>query len=315
MRPAWLLAVLGAVLAAPAAAQNLPSLANQPPGPNYLSPGLVPDLAFGAYQRGYYKTAMAEALHRLELNSGDVAAMLLVGELYKEGLADKLDPAEAVKWFRKAADLGDPEGAFSLAIAYLAGEGVEESEQKALPLLKAAAAKGHPAALYQLGLQYMTGDAQDPAKALGLFQRAMDAGDIDAIYALGLMYKEGRGVEKDLAKAASLLRRAANLRLSAAEVDYAIILFRGEGVEADEEGAARYFLLAASANNPVAMNRLAHLYVEGRGVKADIVEAMKWHILARSAGERDEWLDNQLNRLSPRERVAVEEAIRKQLSN
>ena len=55
------------------------------------------------------------------------------------------------------------------------------------------------------------------------------------------------------------------------------------------------------------------MYVAGRGVAVNLVEAMKWHILARSAGERDEFLESQMNRLTPRERASVEESVRKQV--
>ena len=93
------------------------------------------------------------------------------------------------------------------------------------------------------------------------------------------------------------------------------MLFNGDGMEKDEAAAARYFLKAASTNNPVAQNRLARLLVVGRGTPRNMVEAMKWHLLARSAGLQDEWLDSQLANLSPRERVAVDDAVRKYVSS
>ena len=45
------------------------------------------DLAFGAYQRGLYVTAMQEAMNRLKTNSDDAPAMALLGELYRDGLS------------------------------------------------------------------------------------------------------------------------------------------------------------------------------------------------------------------------------------
>ena len=41
--------------------------------------GGAPDLAFAAYQRGYYTTAMQEAMKRIEADPGDAAAMTLIG--------------------------------------------------------------------------------------------------------------------------------------------------------------------------------------------------------------------------------------------
>jgi TPR repeat protein len=285
----------------------------QPPAPpqSYLSPGVQPDLAFGAFQRGYFFTALREAMKRLETDSKDGPAMTLVGQLYKDGLGVRRDQKEAIRWFKLGADAGDPQGAFSLALAYLRGQGVEESREAAIPWLEKAAAKDHSGAIYNLGMLAIDGDIQDFARANTMFARAAALGNMDAAYALGLLYKEGRGVPRDPALAAQWLRRAADEHIVAAEVDYAVMLFNGDGVEKDEAGAARYFLRAAATNNPVAANRIARLMVAGRGVPKNMIEAMKWHILARSAGVHDDWLDSQLATLNPRERVAVDDAVRK----
>ena len=45
-----------------------------------------PDLAFGAFQRGYYLTALREAMKRIEADANDAPAMALMGELYRDGL-------------------------------------------------------------------------------------------------------------------------------------------------------------------------------------------------------------------------------------
>ena len=70
--------------------------------------GRAPDLAYGAYQRGLYITALREATARLERNREDAAAMTLLGELYNQGLGVAADPAKAMEWYRLAAQRGDP---------------------------------------------------------------------------------------------------------------------------------------------------------------------------------------------------------------
>jgi TPR repeat protein len=127
------------------------------------------------------------------------------------------------------------------------------------------------------------------------------------------MYKEGTGVEKDARKSIGLLRRAAAEHMIAAELELGVAYFNGEGVEADEALAASYFRRAAVRNNPVAGNRLARILAAGRGVQQDLVEAMKWHILARAAGIDDEWLDGHLLKLTPQQRLAVDEAVKKHI--
>jgi TPR repeat protein len=288
-----------------------------PTGPqrSFLGQGVPVDLAFGAFQRGYYITALREAMKRIESDRKDPVAMTLVGELYKDGLGVRRDLGEAARWYRLAAERGDPQGSFSLALAYLRGRGVPEDRKTAIVWLEKAAQSNHSGALYNLGLLAIDGDIQDFARAHEMFSRAAAIGNMDAAYALGLLYKEGRGVERDPARAADWFRKAADENIVAAEVDYAVMLFNGEGIPKDEAAAARYFTKAAASNNPVAANRLARLLVAGRGVQKNMVEAMKWHLLARAAGVPDEWLDSQLARLTPTERAAVDEAVRKYVSS
>lgn len=276
--------------------------------------GLVtptPDLAFGAFQRGYFATALKEAMTRVDKDRHDGAALALIGEIYAQGLAVRRDPAEAARWYRLAAEQGNREAAFAYGMALLKGEGVPKDHDAAKAMLEQAAAGEHPGALYNLGV--MAVEEQDFAKAAGYFQRAADAGDVDALEALSALYRQGRGVVKDLAKALDFLKRAADERDASAEVQYGIILFNGEGVLKDETGAARYFLKAAAVGNPIAENRLARLYAAGRGIGKDAVEAARWHILARAAGVKDVWLDGVLSSLTVPERTRVEELLRRQL--
>lgn len=283
------------------------------PAPSFLAAGVKPDLAYGAMQRGNFVTAFREATKRIEADSSDAPAMTILGELYRDGLGVRTDPAEAARWYKLAAARGNPEAAFALALAYLQGRGVQADRAAARPLLEAAAARDHTGALYNLGLMASEESAPDYRAAAGYFQRAAGLGNMDAAYALALLYKEGKGVPRDLALSAEWLRKAAAERIVAAQVDYAVALFNGEGMEADESLAASYFRRAAAANNPVAANRLARMLAAGRGVPKDPVEAMKWHVLARTAGINDDWLDGQLAALSPQQRAAVETAVKKQV--
>src|SRR6185437_576458 len=82
------------------------------------------DLAYGAYQRGYYKTALKEAMKRVAANKHDGVAMTLIGEIYEQGFGVKQDDAEAAKWYAAAAAEGDVEGTFKLGLAKLRGKGV-----------------------------------------------------------------------------------------------------------------------------------------------------------------------------------------------
>jgi TPR repeat protein len=46
--------------------------------------------------------------------------------MYNDGQGVPQDPAEALKWFRKAAEQGEARGLFNLGIAYSRGNGVPQ---------------------------------------------------------------------------------------------------------------------------------------------------------------------------------------------
>jgi len=273
-----------------------------------------PDLAYGAYQRGLYKTAFAEATLRLEKNKNDAAAMTLLGELYNQGLGVKLDPKAAADWYLLAARQGDPNAMSSLGLMAMDGRGMEKNPAQGKAWLEQAAAKGNAVACYNLALLLLTsGSDMDLEQAVELLRKAANAEIPDAQHALGVLYLQGRGVAKDASEAARLFERAARNGSSVGAVEYAILLFNGEGVAPSESQAARYFRRAAAQGNAIAQNRLARLLVAGRGVPANKVDAAAWHILAAAQGLTDPWLDNALKDLTADERKRAEKLAAERL--
>ncbi|HEY6995463.1 MAG TPA: SEL1-like repeat protein, partial [Xanthobacteraceae bacterium] len=70
------------------------------------------DLAYGAFQRGHYLTALSIATRRVD-EQKDVKAMTLLGELYANGLGVERDDKRAAEWYRLAAERGDREAMFA----------------------------------------------------------------------------------------------------------------------------------------------------------------------------------------------------------
>ena len=66
-----------------------------------------------------------------------------VGVGYLLGIGVKQDQTEAVKWFRKAAELGNDEAQYSLGMCYNLGQGVPKDNIEAIQWLKKAAEQGH----------------------------------------------------------------------------------------------------------------------------------------------------------------------------
>jgi hypothetical protein len=263
----------------------------------------TPDLAYGAYQTGHYRRAVEEALKRIEADSTDAAAMTLLGEIYRQGLGVPEDPVAATEWYARAAERGDINAVYALAIALLGNAGsdkVAADPARAGLLLEQAATAGHPAANYNLALTLLaTGEPQDEARAIACLEIAARADIGEALHALGILAKQGRGMSQSDAAAAGWMARAAAAGHLPGEVEYAIMLFNGTGVAKDEAAAARLFLRAAGKGNPIAQNRLARLYQAGRGIPPDSIEAAAWHLAARARGLDDPQLDQLFDRLNP----------------
>ena len=282
-----------------------------PPG------GPAPDIAFGAYQRGYFIVAFREANKRVASNPKDAAAMTLIAEIYRDGFAVKQDFPEAERWFRLASNLGYSGAQFERGVMLLDGApGVPRDRDGATAEFEKAAKQNYPSALYNLGvlsLEVEPPGKPDFAKAAGYFKRAAELGDGNAAYSYGVQLKEGKGVPLDTSEAARWMRTSAEAGIIAGQVEYAIMLFNGVGVERDEQGAARIFTQAATRHNPIAMNRLAHLYLVGRGVPKDIVQAAAWHRLAKTAGLEDAALDKASEGLTAEQQKQVDAFVERQI--
>ena len=310
------LLAVGLTIAVPAAAQTFAPPFTPPASPPTAA-GPPPDAAFGDYQRGYFLTALREALRRVADNPKDAAAATLIGEIYNDGYAVRRDEAEAARWFRIASGLGDREAAFALGMLLLNGAtGVPEDRAGAKAQFEIAAAKGQAGALYNLGVMALGDKAAngfpDFKTAAADFRRAAEAGYGDGAYSYGVLLREGKGAPLDVSESARWLKRAADAGVVAGQVEYAIMLFNGVGVAKDEAGAAKLLLRAAARNNPIAENRLAHLYASGRGVPKDLVEAATWNRFAKAAGIDDPDLDAATAGLTPEESKRVDELVRRQ---
>jgi uncharacterized protein len=270
-----------------------------------------PDVVYAAFQRGYYLTALALATDRVEAKK-DPKAMTLLGELHAGGLGVRRDDVKAAEWYKLAADRGDRDAIFALAMFRLQGRAGPTDREAAAKLLASAAKLGHAVAAYDLALLYMEGHLfpQDFGRAAELLRGATQAGNPEAQYALATLYKEGRGVPKDMKEAVRLFALASLADNTDAAVEYGIALFNGNGVARNEPAAAAQFRKAALRGNAVGQDRLAWVLAEGRGAAKNPVEATKWHLISKARGETDLPLDELINKLDPDTRAAGEKAAK-----
>lgn len=118
----------------------------------------------------------------------------------------------AVKEFRAAAEKGEADCQFNLALMYEKGIGVTKDEKEAVVWYRKAAEQGNSSAQFNLGVLYENGrgSAVDFAQANQCYRKAAVQGDALAIGNLGMLYLRGDGVKVDkIAGLALLLQSAA----------------------------------------------------------------------------------------------------------
>lgn len=249
------------------------------------------DLAYGAFQRGYYLTAvqLAEPL----ANLGDPAAQALLGEIFSRGLGVARNMKEAARWYKAAATAGNVEAQFRYAMLLIEGTVVPQDEAQARDLMKAAAEAGLPLAEYNYGQMLIeTSPAGGFTEAARYFVRAASSGVPEAQYAMSQLYATGRGVTADPAKARAFLHASALNGFTIAQIEYGIWLINGKGGPAKPEEGFLFLKHAAELGNAIAVNRVAHLFKDGIGTEPDVAEAAKWAVLAKRMKNSDAVLDD-----------------------
>lgn len=305
-RAAFLLAA--AIAASPAFAQTSGPDGGRvtTPAPDTVDPGRFSerpaDLAYGAFQRGHYVTALNIATP-LALR-GDPAAQTLVAEIYSRGLGVRRDLVTAMEWYEKAAEQKVPEALFQLAMILLDGGEELGDTDRAYRLMQEAADAGNRMAQFNFAQMTVSRDPTEAgmATAVSYYEKAAGAGVADAQYAMAQAYQHGVGGRQvDLAEARRWLELAASHNFDTAQIELGSWLIEGIGGERDREAGFSWLMRAAVAGNPAAQNRVAKLYRAGIGVEPDRVTAAAWYLRARRAGLIDPVMEDQLDGLTEEE--------------
>ena len=177
------------------------------------------------------------------------------------------DYAQAVKYYRLAADQGFAMAQYNLGICYYNGQGVPEDDGMAAKYYRLAADQGYAKAQYNLGACYYWGQGvpQDYAQAVKYYRLAVDQGFANAQYNLGVCYYFGQGVPQDYAQdyaqAVKYYRLAADQGHVKAQFNLALCYEKGQGVAKNLNEAIRLYRHAAEAGNDKAKKALARLGV------------------------------------------------------
>jgi len=143
--------------------------------------------------------------------AGDAASQVWLGDRYSEGKGVAKNDDLATKWWKKAADQGNPDGQFNMGWRCWDGKaGVERDRAEATRYWKLSADQKNIWSMAALGNAYLNGDGvpQDYKEAVKYLRAAKDRGSSWAQSLLGRCYENGWGVQKDRQEAIRLYRRA-----------------------------------------------------------------------------------------------------------
>lgn len=166
-----------------------------------------------AFRSGDIVQAMA--LLKKSADMGHAPAQALLGDILDQSEFNE----EALAYYRKAAQQGNVDGEFGVGSMYAAGEGVTRDPAEALKWFTRAAEKGHVLATKVLAQAYMKGDLgfteaqRNGPEAVLWVRRAADLGDIPAMEHLARAYRAGSlGLAVDSKQAEALEVKARALR-------------------------------------------------------------------------------------------------------
>ena len=109
-------------------------------------------------------------------------------------------------WYRLAAEQGDANAQYSLAVWYANGTGVAKDEVESVKWCRMAAEQGLEQAQFILGVTYSNGNGvpMNEVEAVKWYRKAVEQGDARSQYNLGDCYANGQGVAKDEVEAYAL---------------------------------------------------------------------------------------------------------------
>ena len=199
--------------------------------------------------------------------------------MIRNGRGVEKSEADAVKWFRKAAERNYPAAHYHLGMAYAKGRGVDRSFPDAVKHMLSAANAKHVDAQYYLGLMYEEGYGvkRDGREAMRWYTAAASQGDPDAAVALARILRKQPGPEGKK-KAFHYLGPAAKTCNTEAMFMLGRALVQGEGCERNEDVGRKWVLRAAEEGHGSAQCLMGQL-------SKDTEESKRWYKMAAEQGK------------------------------
>lgn len=258
--------------------------------------------------------AAFENLYSVRNNANGYDELLyLLGKCYYLGKGTRQNYEEAVKWYRKSAEQGNPEAQYCLGDCYMNGIGTLQDYKEACKWYLQSAEQGNCQAEALLGCSYYlgTGVEQNYEEATKWLLKAVQQKDIiplDSMYYLGKCYLDGTGIEKNVDKGFDWISEAANKENAKAQCELGNYYERkiGEGektkrnnkekkawIKEKEElykNAAIWYQKAAENGLDEGKKLIGVCYILGEGVEKNYEIGAKY--IEDAANNGDVWAQN-----------------------
>lgn len=196
---------------------------------------------------------------------------------------------DAAAWFEKAANLGNAQAQYNVAICYEDGTGITASQETANSWYLKAAQLGLAKAQNAVGAYYEKGRGitQSYAEAAKWYQKAADQGYAMAQNNLGVLYTDGLGVTQSYTEALKYYQLAAAQDYAKAKFNIGVLYFKGNGVTASRPDAIKYWEQAADNGYMPAMKLLGSYYELLEPNKDGYKKALNWYLKATKFNDAD----------------------------
>lgn len=229
--------------------------------------------------------ARALPLLRSAAGGGQPQAATLLGWLYEDGRGTERSIDEAKRWYRFAAEQGQADAMAALG-RLLLQEKPAAARAAARQLFRRAAELGDPDGQYYLGwmLTEPAAEPRDDVAAYNWFMKAARQGHIGAQLAVATDLLIGRGVAIDTKAGREWLLRAAETHDPVAH--YLLGRLREDAAEGHLDEARNSYRIAAVAGHREAQFALAAMLAKS-AAETDKKEAAEWFAKADAAGHKD----------------------------
>ena len=214
---------------------------------------------------------------------GDADAQYNLALMYIEGEVTAINTDESIRWLETAADQGHEKSKTILELLYLEGKYhySDESENKIRQWLIEELEQERSY------LQKAEGSEEEQKEAFEWFKTNARKGNIEAQCMLGKMYFEGKGTAKNQKEGARWFKSAAEQGHEEAQIRLAMIYYNGEGVKRSEISADKWLKVAAEKGNKDVKYLVGQLYGKASRISCHQEKAYYYYWFAAIMGNED----------------------------